>query len=168
MVGATTAAVLALLTGCSSDPAAVDYGSAQTVSVADERTKTDARLEVTVTGVDVAPEGALDGVDLDQEERALTPYFVQYRAKVSDGDYGADFQTPFYDEWTGRDAGGDALAPLSVFGSLKSCPAFGADEAKGLAAGDEVSACQILLGEKGGVSELTLLGHWRWHPAKKD
>ncbi|GAB3406489.1 hypothetical protein GCM10027515_21160 [Schumannella luteola] len=161
------AGIAAVLSGCSSDPAAVAFGRAQPVHVADARTKTDATVTVTVTGVDAAPAGALDGVDLDDEERTLTPYFVQYRAKLADGDYSDDFQTPFYDAWSGSDATGATLAPLSVFGSLRSCPAFGADEATALAKGDEVAACQILLGEKGGVRELTLLEHWRWTPPAK-
>ncbi|TPW76352.1 hypothetical protein [Schumannella soli] len=167
VTAATLAASILLLSGCSGDPAAVAYGRAQSVRVTDERTKTDATVAVTVTGVDVAPADALDGVDLDAEERALTPYFVQFRAKLADGDYSSDFQTPFYDAWSGADATGATLAPLSVFGSLRSCPAFGADEAKALAKGEEVAACQILLGEKGGVRELTLLEHWRWTPPAK-
>ncbi|KAB1648814.1 hypothetical protein [Pseudoclavibacter endophyticus] len=167
-----TAALMLLLTGCSSD--AQPLGAAQELEVSDDATS--ATLAISVTAVEQEAGDFLAGYDLDAEEAAMTPYLVHYEVELVDGSIDEGFSfTPvmsFGDEPVlgAKDAdGGDALAMHLIAGvglgaddaATERCLSLN-EELSALAVGESATRCTVMLAESdAGLSEVTI-GELAW------
>lgn len=122
----------------------------------------DARIAVTVDAVEPQDISVLDDWDLDDEERAMTPYFVHFDVELLDGDLAVGSNIPFSAyRWSGVDTGGEEAIALQLFalGDVDMpCGGFSAEEAiETLNTAGSVTACHILLAESAdGLAEVRL------------
>ncbi|MGJ6980211.1 hypothetical protein ACSDQ9_06725 [Aestuariimicrobium soli] len=152
---AASATALLMLAACGA-PDSLAIGQTATYEVADDRSGTDAKLDVAVIGVKEVTKSALGDVQLKEDYASL--YLVTYTAKVTSGKYAADYTYPFSAyKWSGDASKGKVTTINVVMGGIDGCPGFSSETTAKLAKGEQITACQVLAtDEKGALTDVSL------------
>lgn len=165
-----SAAALLVLTACA--PGAAELGAAQEIQLEDEDSKTDAKVAITIASVEQQTIDALSEFDLDADDLARTPYFVNYELELLEGDIGPDyspFRVAFFASkrptLIATDADGEQATAMQLIGGLDACrsPEDGAYDA--LSVGESTTGCRVFLADSDQGLRSVSFGTLDWNVA---
>lgn len=167
---AASAAALLLLTACA--PGAAEIGTAQEIELTDEDSNTEAKVAITITSVEQQTIDALSEFNLDEEDLARTPYFVNYELELLEGEMGADY-SPFSVAFfaTSRptlgatDADGNQAIAMQLIGGLDACKGVEDGAFAALSIGESTGGCRVFLAESDKGLRTVSFGKLDWNAA---
>lgn len=167
---AASAGALLVLTACA--PGAVELGAAQEIELEDEDSNTEAKVAITITSVEQQTIDALSEFNLDEEDLARTPYFVNYELELLEGDIGPDY-SPFSVAFfaTSRptlgatDADGNQAIAMQLIGGLDACKGVEDDAFASLTIGESAGGCRVFLADSDKGLRTVSFGKLDWNAA---
>lgn len=129
-----------LLVGCSAAGGAAKVGDAQKVELDGGNT-----IEATVTSVEAQDSSVLEGLELNAEQAAKTPVFVNYSLKLVEGSVPPGDPTFGVTHWGATDENDAMIGPVSVFGDFTQCSPTDSAAAKEMQPGDSLDGCILFL-----------------------
>ncbi len=167
---AASAGALLVLTACA--PGTAEIGEAQQIELEDEDSSTQAKVAITITSVEQQTIDALAEFNLDEEDLARTPYFVNYELELLEGDIGADY-SPFSVAFfaTSRptlaatDADGEPAIAMQLIGGLDACAGVEDGTFGSLEIGESAGGCRVFLAESDKGLRTVSFGKLEWNAA---